>query len=136
MQEVVLGTGVAQLGGLISSRQPREPAIEPAIESVNELVRSCLHFPSDQEVEHNQPKFVHACSEASMASLPLLPTRDGAVDDVRHEGLVNSSEADWDSQKVRLCEEGPQAFDHGLLRADAQASPVDIEAYDEKASLR
>jgi len=71
-----------------------------------------------------------------MASLPLLPTRDGAVDDVRHEGLVNSSEADWDSQKVRLCEEGPQAFDHGLLRADAQASPVDIEAYDEKASLR
>ncbi len=132
MQEVALGTGVAQLIRLIGLRQPREPAIE----SVNEPVRPCLHFPSGQEVEHNQPLFVHACTEASKPSLPLLPTRDGAVHDTGHEDEVNSSEADWDSQKVRLCEEEPQALCHGLLRTDAQAFPVDIEAYDEKASLR
>ena len=129
---MALGTGVAQLIRLIGSRQCHEPAVE----SVNEPVRPCLDFPSDQKVKHNQPMFVHACTEASEPRLPLLPTGDGAVHDAGHKNVVNSSWADWDSQEVPLCEEEMHASGHGLLRSDGQAFPINIEAHDEKSAMR
>ena len=129
---MVLGTGVAQLIRLIGPWQRGEPAVE----SVNEPVRSCLYFSGDEKVEHQQPLCVQAGAEASEPGLPLWPTGDGAVHDPGHEDIVNATWANGESQKVRLCEEGAEVFGHGLLSGDVQAFPVDIEAHDGKASLR
>ena len=131
MEEVALGTGVAKLIRLIGSRKPDEPTIEP----VNEPLGKCVHFPGDQEVEHEQPVFVHAWTEASKPGLPSLPAGDGTVHDAGHEDAVDLTNADWDCQEIRLGEEGLRAVGRGLLRSDAQAFTVDVEAYDGKAAL-
>ena len=95
-----------------------------------EPLGKCVHFPGDQEVEHEQPVFVHAWTEASKPGLPSLPAGDGTVHDAGHEDAVDLTNADWDCQEIRLGEEGLRAVGRGLLRRDAQAFTVDVEAYD------
>jgi hypothetical protein len=97
---------------------------------------SCVHFPGDQKVEHEQPCVVHAWTEASKPGLPPLPAGDGTVHDAGHEDTVDLSNADWDCQEIRLREEGLRASGHRLPRSDAQAFPVDIEPHHEKTPLR